>query len=124
MTITTGIVFLLSFMAALGQFFMKRTVDKISWPQETKMDALAAVISAVLQKDGLLAVFLIGSSSLMYLIALRLGQMSIVTPLTAGLIIVFTALIGWFVLKEPMPALKLTGLAMMVFGIALVFRSA
>ncbi len=123
--ITIILILFISLGASAGQFFLKQSLDTVAFAGKSVPEiAVAALQALFLHPKGWAAILLIGTSSLLYFVALRLGQLSIVAPMTAGLIIAFTALLGWFVMKDAMPAIKIFGLLLISTGIILVSRSA
>jgi transporter family protein len=65
---------------------------------------------------GLLASFV---GQMMFYHALRSGAVSQVTPV-AGAYPLVAALLGWFVLREPMTAMRVAGVALIVAGVMLL----
>lgn len=55
-----------------------------------------------------------------FYLGLRFGDISIVIPIAMGLSPVIGAFLGWWFLKEQMPAIKVIGILMMVAGLVLV----
>lgn len=84
------------------------------WPVSTDNKLKLLLGSTLLASFGGVAFFYLG---------LRFGDISIVIPIAMGLSPVIGAFLGWWFLKESMPAIKAVGILMMVAGLALVAAS-
>jgi drug/metabolite transporter (DMT)-like permease len=65
--------------------------------------------------------FLYGTGALLFIYALRHGNLSILYPLIATSYI-WVALLSFFLLKEPVSLLNVAGVGLIIAGIALVVR--
>lgn len=71
----------------------------------------------------LLGASLYALSFLIWMVILSRNELSMVYPLMIGLTLVATTAASWVLLKEPLGALRLTGIAVIFLGVVLVTRS-
>jgi multidrug transporter EmrE-like cation transporter len=64
---------------------------------------------------------LYGIGFLIWLVILKLNPLSLAFPIAAGALIVATQVIGVFLLSERIGPLNITGIALIIAGIALVY---
>ena len=88
------------------------------WSPWQALGALGARSFGLLALGGFLASFV---GQLAFYHALRTGHISAVTPL-AGTYPLVAAVLGWWVLHEPLSAARLGGVAMIVAGVWLLGR--
>ncbi len=113
-----------SLLVAGGQFFLKRALGIVVIADKNILQMFEALFVGLLTPKAFAALLLTGLGSFVYFMALRLGTISTVVPITASLIIAITALIGCVVMKDPMPVAKIAGLLLIVGGVYFVSRPA
>jgi drug/metabolite transporter (DMT)-like permease len=75
------------------------------------------ILTKLLLGSALMAGF--GGVAFFYL-GLKFGDISVVKPIALGVSPVVGAFLGWYVLKESMPPLKVAGIALMIAGLVMV----
>lgn len=118
------LIIISSLLVAGGQVLLKKALTPVIIADKTVVEMYMALIKGMFAPQALLALAVVGTGSLIYFLALRIGSVSSVVPATAGLIIAFTALIGFAVMKDPMPMIKIAGLLLIITGVYLVSRPA
>lgn len=63
------------------------------------------------------------ASFLLWLAILSRSELSVAYPIAIGLTLCLTALAGWFILNEPVSALRIVGMSLIFLGIVVVTRS-
>lgn len=109
---TTG-VFARSFGVVLGLI-----VFGVWWSPWRALGGLPLQSFALLALGGFLASFL---GQLAFYHALKIGQLSQVTPVSGAYPLV-AAVLGWLLLHEPMSLVRLVGVVLIIVGVALLQR--
>ncbi len=79
--------------------------------------APAPILTKLLLGSALMAGF--GGVAFFYL-GLKFGDISTVKPIALGVSPVVGAFLGWYILKESMPPIKVAGIALMIAGLVMV----
>lgn len=103
--------------AACGQLLLKLGALKLTVIQAP--DAVGRFWAAVTIPELIAGLGAYGLSAIAYILLLTRVKLSIAAPSTA-LIYVFSVLIGIFIFKEPISALRLLGLSFIACGVVLV----
>lgn len=103
--------------AACGQLLLKLGAVKLGAVEAS--DIISRVISSIVIPELIAGLGVYGLSAIAYILLLTRVKLSVAAPSTA-LIYVFSVLIGLFVFKEPVSALRLLGLALIACGVILV----
>lgn len=103
--------------AACGQLLLKLGAVKLGAVEAS--DIVSRVISSIAIPELIAGLGVYGLSAIAYILLLTRVKLSVAAPSTA-LIYVFSVLIGLFVFKEPVSALRLLGLALIACGVILV----
>ncbi len=98
-----------------GQVLLKRAAMSGAGPEA------AAVVKAYLSPYFFLGVGSLGVSMLLWVNVLRKVPLTIAHPATA-VVFVFVPILAHFLWGEPLPPLRLLGIAVIVAGVYLVFR--
>jgi multidrug transporter EmrE-like cation transporter len=81
--------------------------------------------ASILTAHGVAGLALYGLGFVLWMaVILRALPLSVAFPLAAGALIIGSQVSGWLFLKEPFSAAQLTGGALMVVGLGLVYSSA
>lgn len=70
----------------------------------------------------ILGVIMYGSGFLIWLYILKTNYLSFAFPVTAGMLIIGTQLVGFLLLNESISLVKLCGIAFVAIGIMLIFK--
>jgi uncharacterized membrane protein len=112
--VSTKIVLLVLFCAVLGAF------GQVFFKLASGNFALS--VEGVLKNwKFLVGTFLYASSALLFVYSLKYGNLSLLYPLIATSYI-WVALLSFFILKEPISLLNISGVLLIISGIALISR--
>jgi len=100
-----------------GQFCLKAGAMKLG--RASVENTVSHIISIITIPELLAGLTLYGLGALSYILLLTRVSLSIAAP-AISLVYVFSALIGSFLFKEPLPISRLIGLALIMLGIILV----
>jgi len=112
----TNIIFILivvfsSVIGAIGGFFFKQASGKIN-----------SIISAIKSKELIIGFFFFGIAALLYLIALRNGELNVLYPISA-LSYVWSLFIGKKFLNEKINIYKQGGVALIIIGLIFIVNN-
>jgi len=105
------LVLVCAILGAFGQIFFKLASESFSFSVGGLLKNWKLIIG----------VLLYGSSALLFIYSLKYGNLSLLYPLIATSYI-WVALLSFFLLKEPMSFLNVTGVALIILGIALIMK--
>lgn len=108
------LIFVPIILAALGQLILKSGMNRVG-----TFDLVKSFTNPLV----LLGLVFYGCSLILWMMVLTKENLSFVYPLVAFSYVVTVAL-SHFVLHEPVPSLRWLGLAVIVFGILLIAKSA
>lgn len=108
------LIFVPIVLAALGQLILKTGMNQVG-----KFDLIRSFTNPLV----LLGLVFYGASLILWMMVLTRENLSFVYPLVAFSYVV-TVTLSRFVLHEPVPSLRWLGLAVIVFGILLIAKSA
>lgn len=117
------VIGLVSVLIAGGQVLLKQALSSTKLV-ETKLVPLAGeLFFAFLHPKPLFAFMLCGLGSVLYFAAMRFIDISQLVPMTAGMIVVFAAFMGWAFFQEDMQPHKIIAILMIVGGVVVVGRA-
>jgi multidrug transporter EmrE-like cation transporter len=109
---------LISVMASVtGQLFLKLGANKLG--KVNTSNILNQITSILTTPELLLGLLCYGFGAIAYILLLTRVKISIAGP-SASLVYVFSVLIGYFIFKETIPAIRYLGLGLIVSGVILV----
>lgn len=112
-----SLLFFSVLISVAGQFFLKTGAMKLG-----KVDAgniLNLILNMITIPELLLGLTCYGIGAVAYILLLTRVNLSVAAPaVSVGYI--FSVLLGYFILKEPIPLLRLVGLSFIVTGVILV----
>ncbi len=118
MSVQEFALFLISIVAGVsGQFFLKSGALKLG--HLTANNAISHVIGIATTPDLVIGLCCYGAGAILYILLLTRVPLSILAPATA-LQYVFTVMLGRFVFNEPIPVLRLIGMAFIVCGVVML----
>ncbi len=111
------LVFLCTIVGAAAQMLIKTGADSVTQP-----GFLGAIVSMVTNPPLFAGYCLYGFNTVLMVLALRDGELSLVYPVIA-LTYVWVTLLSMFIFHEPMNPFKGLGIAIIVCGVAILGRS-
>ncbi len=103
--------------SVMGQLFLKIGAGKLG-----RVDASNApqqILGIVTTPELLIGLACYGIGAVVYILLLTRVNLSVAGP-SASLVYVFSVLLGYFIFKESIPLIRLTGLSLIVCGVILV----
>ncbi len=110
------LVFCCTIIGAAAQMLMKLGADKKHYP-----DLMTALMASIRNVPLILGYFLLGVNTLLLILALRKGELSVVYPIIA-LTYVWVTLISYFIFNEALNPYKLVGLVVIMLGVSILGR--
>ena len=104
-----GLVLLAAFMGTLGPVFLKKGSAKVK----------ADIFSFIMNKNLIIGVFFYGIGTILFVPALKGGELSVLYPLVATTYI-WVSLWSMFLLNEKMNRLKWMGIILIIIGVSLI----
>lgn len=111
------LVFLCTLVGAAAQIFIKQGASAVTRP-----GFIGAVVSMLTDPPLFFGYCLYGFNTILMVLALRDGELSIIYPVIA-LTYVWVTLLSVWVFHEPMNIFKAVGIAIIVGGVAMIGRS-
>ena len=105
------LVFLASILGAFGALYLKKASSKFRISSQIKNINL------------IIGLFFYGFSTLIFLFALKFGELSIIYPLVS-LTYVWVVLLSYFKLHESLNKFKIIGILLIVLGVSLIAYTA
>lgn len=106
------LVFLASILSAFGAFYLKKASSKFK-----------ISFSQIKNSNLIIGLFFYGISTLIFLTALKFGELSIIYPLVS-LTYVWVVLLSYFKLGESMNKFKILGVSFIVLGVSVIAYTA
>lgn len=104
-----GLVLFAAAVGAWGSLFFKKAADKLEFKPA----------SLIKNKDLILGLFIYGSSTILYVIGIKGGELSVLFPLVSTGYI-WVAFLSVKYMGEKMNLVKWAGIAMILFGVSLI----
>ncbi len=104
-------------LVALGQFLLKKNLDGLQWGANNAKSLGVFVYSALLNPSFVLALVVMFSGSIFYLISLRFVPFSRAVPLAAGMILASSIVLGKLFLHEDITLYRMLGIGFILIGI-------
>lgn len=79
------------------------------------------VADSMMTSDFVIGAFCYGLSFAIWMILVRMLPLSLAFPIATGIIIISTQIIGFYFLHEPIGAVHLTGIALVLAGVGILF---
>ncbi|MGJ5673556.1 MAG: EamA family transporter [Nostochopsis sp.] len=112
------LLLLMSVLASVaGQFFLKAGALKLG--RVNVANALNHIFSIIATPELLLGLTCYGLGAIAYILLLTRVNLSVAGP-SISLVYVFAVLLGYFIFRETIPLIRLTGLSFIVIGVILV----
>ncbi|TVQ81918.1 MAG: hypothetical protein EA357_11370 [Micavibrio sp.] len=118
--LTYAVSFVVSLLIVAGQGVMKKGLLKTEITQTEFWPMLGEAAAAFLHPKPIIGFLMCGLGAIIYYLALRFVDISQLLPMTAGGVVMLTALMGWAFFHEPMPLYKLAALGMIAAGVMIV----
>ncbi len=106
------LVFLASILGAFGALYLKKASSKFR-----------ISLSQIKNINLIIGLFFYGFSTLIFLFALKFGELSIIYPLVS-LTYVWVVLLSYFKLHESLNKFKIIGILLIVLGVSLIAYTA
>ncbi|GAP96409.1 EamA family transporter [Leptolyngbya sp. NIES-2104] len=118
MSIQEFVLFLISVVAGVvGQFFLKSGALKLG--QLTASNAISHVIGIATTPELVIGLCFYAGAAVLYILLLTRVPLSILAP-SVALQYVFSVMLGRFVFNEPIPIVRLVGVALIICGVVLL----
>ncbi len=105
------------FASVAGQFFLKAGALKLG--KVNAGNAISHILSMITNSEVVIGLACYGLGAIAYILLLTRVSLSIAGP-SISLVYVFSTLLGYFIFRETIPAIRLVGLSFIIAGVILV----